>query len=126
MENLPRNLKILPWNAGIPPRIGKMLPQITEMLPQGLSYLRESVGVGGAGRRGTEPNATGTTASEAESTADFLVVVEMVLDALDILVGFVPLPGHKYDIAGLRHHGCAADGLAAVHDADGLLHFLRR
>src|SRR5690606_27171348 len=43
-------------------------------------------------------------------------VVEMVLFALDLLVGLVPLPGDQHQVAPFRHEDGAADRLPAIHD----------
>ena len=47
-----------------------------------------------------------------------LAVVEMMSDALDLLVRLVALAGHEHHRAGLRHADRGADRLAPVGDAE--------
>ncbi len=63
---------------------------------------------------------------KGEGFADHFVIVEMMLDALDILIVFMAFSGDEDDVARLCHHASGSDGLAAIHNADDLTHVLGR
>ncbi len=55
----------------------------------------------------------------AKGGAYFFVIVEMVFNAFDFLIGFVSFTGDKDDIAGTCHGRSGANGFAAVGDVEG-------
>ena len=46
------------------------------------------------------------------------MVVEVVLDTIDFLIGLVSLSGHEYHVSLLSHHAGGADSLASVNNAE--------
>ena len=54
----------------------------------------------------------------------YFLVVEVVLNALNLLIVLVTLTSNKNDVALLGQHACCADSFATVYDAYYLLHLL--
>ena len=52
------------------------------------------------------------------------LIIEMMLHALDFLIGLVPFTGNKHHISFLGHHAGCANGLLTVDNRDDLSHLL--